>query len=259
MHDESVCIVSAVRDFDLYGRLIAHNPNTIAAQLITLDNRKDNLPIPRRYNDFLEDYDYSKPAWFVFCHEDFEILEPLAPLLEKLPRQHLYGPFGCKRIGLFGIGMQITRGHLQECNRDGSGTPWICGSDKGMTMSKVETFDCCCLIVHSSLVQKHHLRFDENLLFDLYVEDFCATAKIQHGIQSRILRFSAMHHSGSHPTERLYRHLPYLEKKYPRNCFCGTCTYFGTMPKLMRLQRALTNILQFFRTVHPPKALPSPV
>ena len=41
---------------------------------------------------------------------------------------------------------------------------------------KVQTFDCQCLIIHSSLINRYKLRFDENLTFDLYVEDFCANA-----------------------------------------------------------------------------------
>ena len=76
------CFISVVRDFDLYNRVIANNPNLGDAQKIAFDNREENRPIPARYNEFLDGYDYSKPAWFVFCHEDFEPLESLEPLLE---------------------------------------------------------------------------------------------------------------------------------------------------------------------------------
>ncbi len=162
-------------------------------------------------------------------------------MLEQVPTDALYGPIGCARKGIFPLRHQVFLGQLTERNRDGTGEPWQVGR-KVKPMTQVETFDCCCLIVHSSLVQKHNLRFDEELAFDLYVEDFCAIAKVKHNIPSHILPFKAIHHSGSHPTERLYRHLPYLAKKYPHNCFCASCTYFGTPPWSMQLQNTLIKL-----------------
>lgn len=233
-----VCFISVVRDFDLYNRVIVNNPHLGDAQKVAYDNRAENRPIPARYNEFLDGYDYSKPAWFVFCHEDFEPQEPLAPLLEGLSPAAVYGTIGCKQFWLLGLGVHVNLGIMKECRRDGTGSPWVCGKPWGCKWRpRVDTVDCCCLVVHSSLVEKFHLRFDENLSFDLYVEDFCAAARIEHGIRCRVLPFRSMHHSGSPTTERLYRHLPYLAKKYPRNCFCGTCAYFGTMPPLMRWWR----------------------
>lgn len=233
-----VTCISVVRDFDLYARASRHahdNPDVVPHPV---DNRTDNQPIPRRYNEFLDAYDYTKPGWFVFCHEDFEIREALAPLLDNLPTDSLYGPIGCARRGIFPLRHQVFLGQITECNRNGTGDAWSVGRTVP-PMTEVETFDCCCLVVHSSLVEKLHLRFDEELAFDLYVEDFCATAKIKHGIPSRILPFKATHHSGSKPTERLYRHLPYLAKKYPTRDFCASCTYFGTPDPLTKTIRKI--------------------
>ena len=232
------CFISVVRDFDLYNRVIANNPNLGDAQKIAFDNRAENRPIPARYNEFLDGYDYSKPAWFVFCHEDFEPLESLEPLLEGLSPVSVYGTIGCKPFWLLGLGVHVNLGIMMECRWDGAGSPWVCGKSWGCKWRpRVDTVDCCCLIVHSSLVEKFHLRFDENLSFNLYVEDFCAMARVKHGVRCRVLPFRSLHHSGSPTTGRLYRHLPYLAKKYPRNCFCGTCAYFGAMPSLMRWWR----------------------
>ena len=49
---------------------------------MAIDNNEENLPISARYNAFLDGYDYSNPAWFVFAHEDFE-LEELLLLYEE--------------------------------------------------------------------------------------------------------------------------------------------------------------------------------
>lgn len=235
-----IVFITVTRDHTLYRRLF----KTIDSKSCqTFDNTHSNAPIPKRYNEFLDGYDYSKPSWFVFCHEDFEFQESIEPLLQELPADALYGPIGCARKGIFPFRHQAFLGQLTEQNRDGTGKPWQVGQPVPV-LTPVETFDCCCLIVHSTLIEEHHLRFDEELAFDLYVEDFCAMAKVKHGIQSRILPFKATHHSGSKPTERLYRHLPYLATKYPDRDFCASCTYFGT-PDLTT--KALRRIISAFR------------
>lgn len=235
--------ISVVRDFDLHSRVFHRAKREFGIVLHTIDNRADNQPIPERYNTFLDAYDYSKPGWLVFCHEDFEIQEPFLPLLDDLPTDSLYGPIGCTRKGVFPFRHQVFLGQITEQNRDGTGEPWQVGQPVPV-LTPVETFDCCCLIVHSTLIEKHHLRFDEELAFDLYVEDFCAMAKVKHGIQSRILPFKATHHSGSKPTERLYRHLPYLATKYPDRDFCASCTYFGRTSCLKLLVRRFIGTLR---------------
>lgn len=232
-----VTAVSVVRDFDLHRRCLRENPKCCGVQFVTIDNTSTNQPIPVRYNGFLDSYDYSRETWFMFCHEDFEPLEDVERKIDelKLDKMALYGPIGCRRRGLFGFGMQAYCGEIEECNRSGGGSIWKVGSVIE-TPVEVETFDCCCMLVHSSLVERFALRFDEELLFDLYVEDLCASCKVQHGISSFAIPFKACHHSGSVPTTRLRRHLPYLRQKYPHNYFTGTCTYFGTPTWQKRLQ-----------------------
>ncbi len=70
-------VVSVVRDFELYERLVKNNSNYADAKFVSFDNSKENLTIPQRYNSFLNAYDYSKPDWFVFCHEDWKLCEQL--------------------------------------------------------------------------------------------------------------------------------------------------------------------------------------
>ena len=227
--------ISVSKEPVLYGSCIANNPYARSLEHVAIDNRKRNDPIPVCYNCFLDGYDYSREAWFIFCHEDFELREDISPLLERLDHLSLHGVVGAAKRGLAGFAMQVIYGNMVGCRRDGKGEEWCVGKHIEKT-TEVETFDCCCMMVHSSLIAKYGLRFDEHLLFDMYVEDFCASVKVKYGIRSYVHPVKCCHHSGSLATERLYRHLPYLKKKYPHNCFVGTLVYFGTPSWQKRLQ-----------------------
>ena len=227
--------ISVVRDYAMYKNCVSDNSNCAGMRLVALDNSESNLPVSVRYNQFLDKYDYSKETWFLFCHEDFELREDIFPLLKCADVCTLHGVVGATRCGFAGFGIQVIYGNMTEQRRDGKGDEWRVG--RCVTLpTECDTFDCCCLIVHSSLIAKYNLSFDENLEFDLYVEDFCASAKINHGIKSFVHPVNCCHHSGSRATERLYRHLPYLKEKYKHNYFTGTCTYFGTPTWQKRVQ-----------------------
>lgn len=205
MANKNIIFISVVRDFAMYDRFVRENPNNAGAEFVAFDNNAENKTISVRYNSFLDSYDYSKEAWFVFCHEDFRFLEPLSSKLKLMDAAALYGPIG-KDLDLKLLGSQINS------NRDGSGKAWI-----GVPFRKpreVQTLDCQCLIVHSSLVAKYKLRFDENLTFDLYVEDFCVNAKVNHGITTNILPILSWHHSFGNVQPRFFKQLAYLNTKY---------------------------------------------
>ena len=53
------CFVSVVRDFGLYNRVIVNNPHLVGVPKVAFDNREKNRPIPVRYNEFFDGYDYS--------------------------------------------------------------------------------------------------------------------------------------------------------------------------------------------------------
>ena len=245
MSDSLVSVVSVVRDMAMYRRCLEDNRYCKGLILFPFDNRECNNPIPVCYNRFLDEYDYAKESWFIFCHEDFEFQEDIILQLRRFDKDSLHGVVGAARKGFAGFGMQVIYGNMTEINRDGSGAEWSPGRKICLPV-EVETFDCCCLIVHSTLVQKHGLRFDENLLFDLYVEDFCAMAKVKDGIRSYVHPVKCCHHSGSMATDRLLRHLPYLKEKYPNNCFVGTLAYFGTPSWQKRLQDRVVSAIRSF-------------
>ncbi len=218
---------SVVRDENMFRRCVAGNPFCRNIEIHSVDNSRENLGIPKRYNDFLDAFDYDRPGWIVFCHEDFELREDLAPRLSRLPTDAIHGPCGARHrifFGLFSL-WQVT-GRVRESNKDGSHEHHV--GDSAPNATVLDTLDCMCLVVHSSLVEKHHLRFDENLMFDLYVEDFGIHALLTSGIYTRLLNISCCHHSTRFSLpDSYYRQLSYLNRKYPHESFAGTCSYIG--------------------------------
>ena len=219
-----VAIVSVVRDFAMYERCVRANLHCIDCELAPIDNRERNEGIGVCYNRFIESRPADEDAWYVFCHEDFELKESLSERLASLDRASLWGPIGAATEVKFGLYHKWTlRGSLEECKKDGSGRRLIGTAVPEGT--PVETFDCQCVIAHSSLVQRHCLRFDENLTFDLYAEDFCIAAKERFGIVSRILPLNACHWSGGSVQPRYYRQEAYLNGKWKDCCYTGTSSW----------------------------------
>jgi len=214
--------VSAFTDKDLYSRCALENPfirDNANLSTADFDNSTDNRFISKRYNQFLDTWDYSHETWFVFCHSDWEILEDITTKLAKLDKGTLWGPIGAKLIKNDRQWLQIYCGTIQERSRDGnvSRTLWNRHSDTG---TPVDTFDSQCMIVHSTLVQKFSLRFDESYKFDLYVEDFCINAAENFGIPSKILRLDCRHNSISdsmNGRDSFYDMVHYFNEKWASN------------------------------------------
>lgn len=243
----AVVLVSVVRDFAMYGRCVGANACAADCSRVALDNREQNEGIPVRYNRFLAERPADEDAWYVFCHEDFELLAPLPPLLAQADPGALWGPIGASTRVRFGVYHQWRLvGSVEECAKDGSNRRRIGESVPQGT--PVETFDCQCLAVHSSLVRRHGLRFDEALTFDLYAEEFCIAAKERAGVVSRILPVAARHWSGGRVQPRYYAQEAHVNAKYPRVCYTGTSSWIlgGRPPFFRRLtvaaKRAVTGL-----------------
>lgn len=241
----NIVFISAVRDFAIHARCVKDNPFCRGCEIATIDNRERNDGIGVCYNHFLVSRPADEDAWYVFCHEDFEPKEFLADRLDGLDTSCLWGPIGAATRVICGIYHQWRLiGSVEECNKNGS-----CRHSIGTSVSlgtPTETFDCQCLIVHSSLIRKHGLRFDENLTFDLYVEDFCIAAHEKAAIPSRILPFAALHWSGGSIQPRYYHQETYLNAKYPTSCYTGTSSWIlgGNPPFFRRLTVSAKRILR---------------
>jgi len=203
-------VVSVVRDFEMYNRLVRSNPFNSGATFVPIDNREKNEGVPVGYNRFLDNYDYSNEDWFVFCHEDWEILEDWQRRLPELDKDSLYGPIG---VAMYGSA-KVVLGQIFNSNKDGSGFRTVgVPCDMG---TEVETFDCQCILVHSTLVEKCRLRFDEDLPFDLYVEDLCICAYERHRVRSRILSVKCRHWSFGNIEARFHIGVERIQQKHPR-------------------------------------------
>jgi len=211
MTGEKAYIVSVVRDDTMYRRCIGENPCCDGLEKVVMDNRSENLGIPQRYNQFIDSL--AEDGWVVFCHEDWMPLEPLLPRLEPLDRNCLWGPVGAKMECCPNADFIHISGCIQQCRKNGRGLHWNRGTWKG---DETDTFDCQCVIVHSRLLREEVLRFDEKLPFDLYAEDFCASAWLK-GFPSRIVPLVCRHYSGGCVTPRFFQGLDYLRDKY-RDC-----------------------------------------
>lgn len=208
---EKVYMVSVVRDYAMYRKCIVDNPFCRSLSIVTLDNRKENLGIPVRYNRFMDSI--QEDGWVVFCHEDWMPLQDIGPLLEGLDRSSIYGPVGavmevCPRADFIHIS-----GHIEQRRKDGSWHKDVRGTWRG---GDADTFDCQCVIAHSSLLREKDLRFDEHLSFDMYAEDFCASAWLK-GVPSKILPVKCRHYSGGTVGQRFWDSLEYLRGKF-RDC-----------------------------------------
>lgn len=88
----------------------------------------------------------------------------------------------------------------------------------------VDSVDCCCLIVHSSLIKQHNLLFDENLKFHCYSEDFSFNAKYNFAINTCIAPITSHHLSlGNLKSNEFIQSMDYLKNKYKGKKIFGTC------------------------------------
>jgi hypothetical protein len=243
----SPIIISVVRDYAMYDKCVAKNSFVSNCRLEPIDNRERNEYITVCYNRMVEKL-ADADSWLIFCHEDFQFLEDPALLLEKADKNSIYGPIGGvlkKRFHplFLEIWEGVFYGQILESEKDGSGVRELGASVNGGM--QVETLDCQCVIVHSSLFAKHRLRFDEKLSFDLYVEDFCVSARLEYAVSTRILPMRCQHYSRGCIALRFFEQLKYLREKYPKyEAFGVTGYYIGAgRTSLRRFQKKVRGFL----------------
>ncbi len=236
---EKIIFITAFVDRGLYSRCVTHNPfirQHPQIACVSFDNSTDNRYISKRYNQFLDSWDHKNAAWFVFCHSDWELLQDITQELPKLDRNAIYGPIGTIVKRRYKKLVNIYCGYCRERSRDGSESR-ILSCKKQKTGTTVDTLDAQCMIIHSSLIKKYSLRFDESFAFDLYCEDFSVNAKIKHGIKTRILRLECRHNNiakNMDGREDYYRMKDIFNKKYPNLTFGSTVTILGKIDKKTR-------------------------
>lgn len=229
-HD--IKIITVCVNPEMYQRFFINNQNVNCNELIYIDNRKHNYGLPKIYNEIIEEY-INEHCWLFFVHEDFEIKSDLS-IIDSLEPDCIYGTFGVKLEHGY---IPVAYGKHICSNKDGSDM-----IETGIEISApliVQTLDSQSILINTSLLRKYpSLRFDENLTFDLYVEDFCINAQKNFGLKIKVLPLQFQHYSHGNMTERYYNGLQYLAQKYPDIAVPGSCSFIGG--KATELERKFT-------------------
>lgn len=212
MENIKASVASVVRDVAMYERCVLENPYFGGVDLVMLDNRVENRPITKLYNDFLDGIDDDR--WIVLCHEDWELKENLLDVLARLDKNKLYGPIGVFIEEKKNVDVMVIKGTAHQSTKSGGKSVIIRGKE---AQGRVDTFDCQCLIMHSSLARQHSLRFDETLCFDMYVEDFCVNAYEQAGVESHAVSIDCHHHSEGKLSQAFRDSVEYVRRKYSKS------------------------------------------
>lgn len=237
-------IISVVRDFAMYNKCVVYDNS--ANDLVCFDNRTDNHPIPVCYNEFLDNFNYKNSQWLIFCHEDWQINQSW-DFLDSLDKANIYGPIGVYYNKL--NGKISVLGQITQANKDGS-----LSVKNGIKLKEphiVSTIDCQCIIVHSDLIRKTGLRFDETFTFDLYAEEFCIRAKELFNISTYAVQVNCTHFSNGNIGERYFRLAKELQNKFKKvkqpyfGCVPNISPLVGEKPLMLPQRKILKGIFSF--------------
>lgn len=173
--------------------------------------------------------------WCCFIHQDFGFMENVDLVVEKLNPNYIYGPVGVKIFkGLF-----WGKRHDVECVKRGFKTELKLtfgrilqgGDDFGLKkhgrlalfQPTVDAIDCCCIIVHSSLLRKYNLRFDEHLNFHMYAEELCYRAKKDYKIKTKVIQTKCFHLGKGCLDDDYQKSVQYLKEKFNIKRIPSTC------------------------------------
>ena len=200
------------------------------------DNSAENIGISKRYNSYIEkNITEDSDFWIVFCHQDFGFNKDPYKKIKSLNKNNIYGAIGTatsfrpiraikkflmKKPDDYSAVKRIFLGQISQCQRDSDLKPF---GKKIFFERTVSSVDCCCLIVHSSLVNKYNLRFDENLNWHLYAEDFCINAKIAHNITSKVAQFDCFHLGEGKLNDDFHTCAKYVKNKHNLKWLKTTC------------------------------------
>ena len=175
-----------------------------------------NISVATHYNRFINEkiLPEKQEGWVIFCHQDFEWLEDPAAVLDKLDPQIIYGPTGMQRIEYHWGSYKFTTGK-SYCQFPAG--PFVVGI-YSVHPQPVDTLDCCCVCVHSSLLKKYSLRFDDVFDFHCYVEDFCLNAR-EKGVQVYAIQLHCKHYSNGKLSRLFFERYNTLLHKYPQSLF----------------------------------------
>ncbi|OGI03034.1 MAG: hypothetical protein A2104_01820 [Candidatus Melainabacteria bacterium GWF2_32_7] len=220
-------VVSIVNNFDTYNTVIRNNKNINHYSLTIFDNTSKNIGISTRYNSFINSLQPNDDSWIIFCHQDFGFMEDPLSKLCTLDKNFICGAVGAKlKRGLFVRNSKLftyKRFFIGEIHQGDNSSDFRKNGKKLKKPERVETLDCCCIIVHSSLITRFNLRFDENLKFHMYAEDFCIYARKNFGIDTKVVQFECFHLGAGTPNDEYHESVEYVKRKYGLKKIISTC------------------------------------
>ena len=225
----SIKIVCIFNKTEIFEKVVKNNEYYKSAELFTYDNTQENKPITKCYNDFISNnvLNSDEDFWCLFIHQDFGINEDIDPLFEKLDKKFIYGAVGAK----FYKGIYINRNgfkrfHVVNYGKIMQGNNDFNYYEYGLSVKnpkKVDAVDCCCILMHSSLVRKYKLQFDENLSFHMYAEELCYSAKKNHKIKTKVVQMNCFHLGRGELNEEFQKSAQYLKDKFNIKRIPSTC------------------------------------
>lgn len=230
MNSKVICVVN---NQEIFEKVVKNNENLKNCEYFVFDNTRENVAITKRYNSFIDKNLNDKDSWYLFIHQDFGIMQDIDSLLKKLDRNNIYGAVGVKILkGIFfgkkGKGrnlgfktvLKLTIGRILQGNNDFNFKKHWCPA---LFQPTVDAIDCCCIMIHSSLIKKYNLRFDENLNFHLYAEELCYRAKRDYKIKTKVVQMKCFHLGQGTLDEDFEKSAKYLKEKFNLNSIPSTC------------------------------------
>lgn len=231
MKKKVVCVFNNKEIFD---KVILDNENLKDCEKFPYDNTIENVSITKHYNNFINENVFScnDDFWCLFLHQDFGVMEDVDAILKKMDKNSIYGAIGVKTFkGLFwgkkGGGKLGFKRHLTLAfGRILQGNNNFDFKEYGIRVffqPIVKSVDCCCIMIHSSLIRKYNLQFDENLNFHMYAEELCYRTKKDYKIKTKVIQMNCFHLGRGTFDEEFKKSLEYLKNKFKIKKIPSTC------------------------------------
>lgn len=225
----STKIICVFNKKEVFEKIVRDNQQTTNCEIFGYDNTSENIAITKRYNEFIEKNikEDSPDFWCAFIHQDFGFQEDMDLKLENLDKNYIYGPIGVKfnypvttdtREGFDPDRLVVYGMIAQRINQE-----FITYGEYITQPTIVDSLDCCCIIMHSSLIKKYNLRFDENLSFHMYAEELCYRAKKDYGIETKTIQTKCFHLGIGVLNDEFKASVKYLKDKFKIHKIPSTC------------------------------------
>ncbi|MDL2306903.1 class I SAM-dependent methyltransferase [Desulfovibrio sp. OttesenSCG-928-C06] len=186
-------LLTAVKMKESYKKRYAINKALHGFKLLQADC-PNSASVAERLNagleEFLNDLEPNAGGWLIISPDNLEFTLP--PVVDGISEDSIYGVFGARVVTNMRRKKFIEYTGRLEAAHNYMHSPSqlleFCCTYGGNFHegAKVDVLGLHCLLVHSSLLIRHKLRFDEALKTSCIAEDFCLQAA-KHGIASRVM------------------------------------------------------------------------